>query len=159
MKKELNQNKYTRTLFKYLLVTIFIVLFGAIYEYFSFGVYSYFMIYAFAFPLGLGVLPVAFMLHSARIHASDDKEVSAGCYSQNPETLRKDPEIEGSLIPSLWHTGVAVLTVGSIFKGILDIYGTASTLTYVYWFAGGSLLLLALAIPLIYRAAKEINES
>ena len=151
MKKELNQSQYMRTVLKYLVITIIVALFGAIYEYFSFGVYSYFMIYAFAFPLVLGVLPAAFMLLSIRTHATDAS-------FRNPDTFQKCPENEGFLLPSLWHTGVAVLTVGSIFKGVLDIYGTTSTLTYVYWFAGGALLLLVLVILLIYRAAKEINE-
>ena len=40
-----------------LYITIFTAVFGAIYEHFSFGVYSYYMLYAFAIPLLLGVLP------------------------------------------------------------------------------------------------------
>ena len=44
----------------YLSVTVFSALFGAVYELFSHGVYSYCMIYAFAFPLLLGALPFVF---------------------------------------------------------------------------------------------------
>ena len=130
-------SKHGKTLVKYLIATVFCVIFGAIYEHFSFGVYSNYMIYAFGFPLILGVLPAAWMV------------------------LGRAPIssilIEHPLISCLWHTGVSILTVGSIFKGILDIYGTASALTYVYWFAGGSLLLLALVMPLLYKAARNIE--
>ena len=39
-----------------------LALFGAIYELFSHDVYSYYMIYAFAIPLLMGVLPYEAML-------------------------------------------------------------------------------------------------
>ena len=126
-------------LVKYILVTVFCAFFGAVYEHFSFGVYSNFMIYAFAFPLLLGVLPFG-LLQAGRKRA----EVREWIVSQ-PMMLK------------LWHTGAAVLTVGSLFKGILEIYGTVSALTPVYWFAGGVLLILALVIPLICRAAESIE--
>ena len=41
----------SRTAFVYLLVSLFCALFGAVYEVFSHEVYSFYMIYAFAFPL------------------------------------------------------------------------------------------------------------
>ena len=126
-------------LVKYILVTVFCAFFGAVYEHFSFGVYSNFMIYAFAFPLLLGVLPFG-LLQAGRKRA----EVLEWIVS-HPMMLK------------LWHTGAAVLTVGSLFKGILEIYGTVNALTPVYWFAGGVLLILALVIPLICRAAESIE--
>lgn len=45
----------------------------------------------------------------------------------------------------IWALGVATLAVGSAFRGVLDIYGTASPLVAVYWAAGCLLLVLALA--------------
>lgn len=48
----------------YLLAAIFCALFGAVYERFSHEVYSYYMIYAFAFPLVGGALP--YMLLGAK---------------------------------------------------------------------------------------------
>ena len=42
---------------RYLWISIFFAVFGGIYEYFSHGVYSYFMIYAFMIPLVLGTVP------------------------------------------------------------------------------------------------------
>lgn len=92
-------------------------LFGAVYERFSHGVYSYRMIYAFAFPLLLGVLPLYLI-----------------------EALRAP--LPGHIRWGLYHAGVATLTVGSLVSGALEIYGTTSPLIAVYWIAGEALTLL-----------------
>ncbi len=98
--------------FVYLLVSLFCILFGFIYERFSHEVYSGHMIYAFAYPLAGGVLPF---------------------YGLSVSSCRRMP---GRLALNLYHSGIAALTVGSIFKGILEIYGTANDLVRVYWFCG-----------------------
>ena len=110
--------------FRYLLVTIFTVLFGAVYELFSHGVYAYGMLYAFAFPLVGGVLP-ALLLKRQGIMLPSDVSLQ------------------------LWHFGISALTVGSLFSGALEIYGTSSRLTAVYWLAGGTCLLLSLLTTLL----------
>lgn len=92
-------------------------LFGAVYERFSHGVYSYRMIYAFAFPLLLSVLPL-YLIEALRAPLPDP--VHWGLY----------------------HAGVATLTVGSLVSGALEIYGTTSPLIAVYWIAGEALTLL-----------------
>lgn len=51
------RERMARAGFFYLAVTLVCAAFGAVYEIFSHGVYSYFMLYAFAFPLCGGVLP------------------------------------------------------------------------------------------------------
>lgn len=99
--------------------TVLLTLFGAIYELFSHGVYSYFMLYAFAIPLILGVLPYAMLL-----------------------LLEKYPR---NLFTNLWNTAIATLSVGSVFAGVLEIYGTTNSLIIVYPVAGGILLLLGIA--------------
>ena len=94
---------------------LFLALFGAVYEYFSHGVYSYYMLYAFAFPLGLGALPwCALALRAAH-------------------PLRTEPA-------RLWDSGVLTLAVGSVFRGVLDIYGTTNRLVVVYAIVGAALL-------------------
>ena len=98
-----------------LLASLFCAFFGAIYEVFSHGVYSYFMLYAFALPLCLGTLPAVLCGLRGRVFL---------------------PAASGKL----WGAGVAALTTGALFRGILDIYGTSSALSLVYWIAGGSLL-------------------
>ena len=100
-----------------LMVSIFFGLFGAAYELFSHQVYSYFMIYAFALPLVLGALPWALALRYG-------KRVRAG-------------------VPALWDAAVLTLTVGSVLRGVLDIYGTTSRLLMAYPVAAAVLALCA----------------
>jgi len=101
---------------------IFLAVFGSIYEIFSHGVYSYFMIYAFLIPLVLGVLPYGWLLYK-RAHP---------------------PRI----VLQLWNFGIAAFSVGSLIKGVLEIYGTTNLLWWFYpvigalCFAGVGLALL-----------------
>lgn len=101
------------------MVTIFSAAFGAVYELFSHGVYAYGMLYAFAFPLLFGLLP-AFLL------------------------ARYGRRFPSPVAWQLWHFGISALTVGSLFSGALEIYGTSSQLTMFYWLSGGLCLLLSL---------------
>lgn len=108
-----------RTAFAYLLTTIFTAVFGGVYEVFSHGVWSAFMVYAFSFPLILGVFPFSWL------------------------ALQRKP------LPGVWscrlhHAGVASLTIGSVMEGVLAIYGTTNHLTVWYWIAGCALLLAGL---------------
>ena len=103
----------------------FLGVFGAIYEHFSHGVYSPFMVFAFAVPLLLGVLVYGVLL-----------------------IAKKYP---GRAAVLLWNSGIAALSVGSVFKGVLDIYGTTNPLIVVYPVAGGILLLAAVAAAAILR--------
>ena len=120
---ESTQDARERLAFGYLLVTIFTALFGAVYELFSHGVYAYGMLYAFAFPLLGGVLP---------------------CLLQKRQGVR----LPSDTALQLWHFGISALTVGSLFSGALEIYGTNSRLTAVYWLAGGACLLLSVLTAL-----------
>ena len=116
----------------YVLAAVNVAVFSAIYEHFSFGVYSPFMIFAFVVPLLMGGL--VFLL------------------------LGRACKKTGSTVPALvckfWHAAVATLTVGFLFRGVLDIYGTSSSLGAVYWTASAvlaTLSLLALAITSCWR--------
>ena len=40
----------------------------------------------------------------------------------------------------LYSSGVAALTAGSVFQGVLEIYGTTNRLSAVYWILGALLL-------------------
>ena len=91
--------------------------FGAIYEHFSFGVYSNFMIYAFIYPLISGLL---LLFTVVRMHLPQARTLF------------------------LLHAGTAAFTVGSIAAGILHISGRDHKLLIVYPLLGGVLLLLTL---------------
>ncbi len=108
-----------KTGFVYIFITMFVALFGAVYERFSHEVFSYYMLYAFAFPLTGGVLP-SFCLFCS--HLKPPNRVSF----------------------NLYHSGIAALTTGSICKGILEIYGTTNHLVTVYWIVGVLLILSGL---------------
>lgn len=94
--------------------------FAAIYECFSHQVFSPFMLLAFLFPLLGGVIPCTLLLRA-------------------PAGKRVD-----EFSRCLYRSGIAALTVGSLFRGILEIYGTTSCLSAVYWIAGIGLLLAGL---------------
>lgn len=101
----------TRSILKiayiYLICTVLCAVVGAVYEKFSHEVYSYYMIYAFAIPLVLGAIPL----------------FGIGLFGKN---------IPGKFSLNAWNSGIATLTVGSFFKGVLDIYGTTNRLIAVY---------------------------
>ena len=113
--------------------TVFLALFGAVYELFSHEVYSYFMIYAFAVPLMLGVMPYALLLIS-----------------------RKVP---GRAALNLWNSGIAALSVGCVFRGVLEIYGTTNSLGAVYPIVGSLLLTIGLIIGIVGLQKKKRKKS
>ena len=116
----------------YVLAAVNAAVFSAIYEHFSFGVYSPFMIFAFAVPLLMGALPFLLL----------------------DRALKKTGSTVPALVCKFWHAAVATLTVGFLFRGVLDIYGTSSPLASVYWIASAmlaALSLLSLAITSYWR--------
>lgn len=115
-----------RTAFVYLLATCFTALFGGVYEIFSHGVWSAYMVYAFSFPLALGALPFSWL------------------------AMRKKA-LPCSWFCRLHHAGVATLTVGSVMEGALAIYGTTNHMTIWYWIIGSGLVLAAQVIRLLRR--------
>lgn len=117
----------------YLGAAVFTALFGAIYEAFSHEVYSYFMIYAFGIPLVMGALPMLLL----------------GLWG------RRQP---GRAALNAYASGLATLTVGSVFKGVLDIYGTTNSLCAVYLAAGAGLTLFGAVLYLVSgRAGKSVQ--
>lgn len=130
--------KITKVAFIYLLLSIFCALFGAVYEYFSYGVYSYYMIYAFAIPLVGGVLPAL---------------------SCSLLGIKKHP---GSVARNLYHCGIATFTVGSIIQGVLEIYGTTNNLIQWYWLVGIALVTIAVLVylgQLIWTLLRKTSSS
>lgn len=114
--------KYSRVALIYLIITVLCALFGAVYEYFSFGVYSYFMLYAFVFPLVGGAIPSL-------------------CIS-----LIRPEFSTWSICETLHHCAIATFTVGSIIQGVLEIYGTTNQAVQYYWYAGIAALLAAVLL-------------
>ena len=112
MRTELAKNRD-----RWLLATVGTVFFSAVYECFSHQVYSRAMILAFLYPLLGGLLPATLLMMKA--------ELQPGAWAR-----------------SLWGAGIASLTPGSLFRGVLEIYGTTSRLCAVYGLLGWTLLTL-----------------
>lgn len=106
----------------YLGISAFCIVFAAIYEYFSHEVYSVFMIFAFLIPFLGGTLVF---------------------YTIKRFTIKSMP---GESLVRLYNCGIATLTVGSIFQGVLEIYGTTNSLVNVYLVVGGLLVISAITI-------------
>lgn len=83
----------------YLCVTVFTAIFGAVYSAFGHGIISYPMKLAFLFPLVMGLIP-SFILSLN----------NSGVFPKLPARY-------------LWHSSISLLTIGSVLRGVLDIYG------------------------------------
>jgi hypothetical protein len=114
---------------RYEAATAFVLVLGAVYEYFSFGVWSGFMVYAFLFPLAGGVLP----LRSCCVRGGGSRLRQQGCGT----------------------AGIATFTAGCLFCGILEIYGTTNRLSGIYWIAGTVLLAAGVLLTAAEKAACE----
>ena len=112
--------------------TLFLVLFGAVYEMFSHGVFSFYMLYAFSIPLVFGVTLYLILLF-----------------------LRKYPD---RVFLNLWNSAIAAFSAGSVFKGVLEIYGTTNSLVIVYPICGYILAVSALASLLFAPVKKSRHE-
>lgn len=88
-----------------ILFAVFCIVFGAIYEAFSFGVFSYFMIYAFAFPLAAGITCIIMYMRKAR-------------------TSR--------IFLNLLNSAAVTAALGSLAAGVVEIYGTENRLLIIY---------------------------
>ena len=124
--------KALKIAFIYLLVSIFCAFFGGVYEHFGHGVFSFYMLYAFGFPLVGGALPFFAM----------------GLFN-----FKKFPSQSAR---NFHHCGIATLTVGSLIRGVLDIYGTTSVLSSVYWYIGPILILSGIVIY-VFSIVKKKN--
>lgn len=106
-----------RALRGYLWLTAFCVLFAVGYQAFGHGVISLSMSTMFLWPLFLGVLPALLLSKSRGIRLA-------------------------WWLLFAYRAGIATLIAGGAVIGIIEIYGTTSTLTPIYWYAGGTLALI-----------------
>lgn len=122
-----NRREMEKIVFNYLLGTVFCAVFGAVYEWFSHGVFSYYMLYAFMIPFLGGVIPFYCALYFRS-------------------------EFYGRLARRFHHFGISTLTVGCIFCGVLEIYGTTNRLTILYFIIGSIFSLLGIFMHLLVIA-------
>ena len=96
---EKNKKTVLKELILYIGITAFIAVFGIVYEQFSHNVDSSYMWFAWVWVLGFGVVPYLLIY------------------------LLPINKVPGTLSECFYNLGVAFLTVRSIFKGVLEIYG------------------------------------
>ena len=126
-------------------ISIFCAVFAAIYEFFSHGVYSKLMIFAFLIPLAGVVIPYTFLM--------------AWCYRRNSDLwrIRRTGILPDTFTLRLYQSSILTFTLGSIFLGMLEIYGTTNRLSKFYWIAGGLLLVFACLREAVRYARARIN--
>ena len=112
-----SKKRFKKTVIFYTLITIFFFVFSRIYEAFSFGETSVHMHYLFAVPLVGGII-LAILLkalpHFSRISLN------------------------------LWNSAVAIITAGTLFRGIVNLSGRSTTFDTPYWYVGIGFVFLTL---------------
>ena len=114
-----------KQIIKHFIISVFFFLFGVIYELFSHGVYSKYMIFAFLIPLILGLVFYA-LIHFLKLNNYFNKDFFG-----------------------IYNSSIYTLTLGCIIKGVLDIYGTTNKLLSIYFNAGVLLLVVAIIINMV----------
>ena len=106
---------------KYFILTIVCLVFATIYEIFSHGVYSPYMMFSCLIPFIFGVLINLILKNSEDFR---------------PSVISND----------IYKTSLLTFTLGSIMKGVLEIYGTTSKFLIVYLIMGMILLIISLIL-------------
>ena len=112
-----SKKRFKKTVISYTQITIFFFIFSRIYEAFSFGETSVHMYYLFAVPLVGGILLTMF--------------------------LKVLPQFSRMSL-NLWNSAVAILTTGTLFRGIVNLSGRSTTLDALYWYVGIAFVILTL---------------
>ena len=132
----LGKKRFKKTVISYTLITIFFFAFSRIYEAFSFGEISVHMHYLFAVPLIGGIL-LAILL--------------------------KAPPQFSRISFNLWNSAIAIITTGTLFRGIVNLSGRSTTLDAPYWYVGISFAILAILSiiihPLLTNKSSRVIES
>lgn len=151
MLKNIMADKNSRILFRYLAVSLFLILVSRIYSFFAHGVSSPWMTFLFAWPLFLGGIPS--LLRISGILPSDGSR-----HIRLPVPgLRKAGWGAGGADAffsaageDLYRFGIAAVTVGSLLQGIMEIAGTDSAYPG-YLLAAGTVMLTAGVLFYIVR--------
>ena len=132
----LGKKRFKKTVISYTLITIFFFAFSRIYEAFSFGETSVHMHYLFAVPLIGGILLAIFLKvlpHFSRISLN------------------------------LWNSAVAIITAGTLFRGIVNLSGRSTTLDTPYWYVGIGFAILAIITifinPYLWKSTNKVTKT
>ena len=102
-----------KTKYVFLAAAIFCLIFAIVYECFSHGVISWYMLLAWTVPALAGFMPMLVFQHR-----------------------KMAKYFPGCLARYCWYTWTGLFTLGMILRGVLDIYGTTNKLLNLYWKLG-----------------------
>ena len=132
----LGKERFKNTVISYTLITILFFAFSRIYEAFSFGERSIYMHYLFAVPLVGGILLTIFLKvlpHFSRISLN------------------------------LWNSAIAIITAGTLFRGIVNLSGRSTTLDAPYWYVGIGFAILAIVTifinPNLWKSTSKVTKT
>ena len=130
------KKRFKKTIISYTIITIFFFAFSRIYEAFSFGETSVHMHYLFTAPLVGGILLAIFLKvlpHFSRISLN------------------------------LWNSAVAIITAGTLFRGIVNLSGRSTTLDAPYWYVGIGFAILAIVTifinPNLWKSTSKVTKT
>lgn len=124
------KKRWKRSLITYAGLSIFLLIFGLVYQAFSYGETSLFMQGAYLIPL-----------------------VGGGLYL----LILKIYPLASRLSMNLWNSALATWTVGALLRGIINLSGRSTSFDLVYWLVGGGFLLLAI-LSLIFTQSQWQEE-
>ena len=131
-----NKKRFKKTVVSYTLITIFFFAFSRIYEAFSFGETSVHMHYLFAVPLVGGIILVIL--------------------------LKALPQFS-RISFNLWNSAVAIITAGTLFRGIVNLSGRSTTLDAPYWYVGIGFAILAIITtfinPNLWKSTSKVTKT
>ena len=119
----LGKKRFKKTAISYTVITILFFAFSRIYEAFSFGETSGHMHYLFTVPLVGGII-LAILLKAL------------------PYFSR--------ISLNLWNSAIAIITTGTLFRGIVNLSGRSTTLDAPYGYVGISFAILAILSIIIH---------
>lgn len=133
------------TLYKKYLVrngaaAVFLLVFALIYEHFSHGVVSGYMLGAWLIPLARSI-PYLYIERLYRQHLAECDEQRCAAAS------------------GLWQLGIFTLSQGFVMKGIIEIYGTTNRWTAVYVPAAALLFITAAGVAVVKRKGPRGSRS
>ena len=132
----LGKKRFKKTAISYTLITIFFFAFSRIYESFSYGETSVHMHYLFAVPLVGGIILVIL--------------------------LKALPQFS-RISFNLWNSAVAIITAGTLFRGIVNLSGRSTTLDTPYWYVGIGFAILAIITifinPNLWKSTSKVTKT
>ena len=134
MSTSANKRHYVRSAVLCSILIALLFVFGTVYDHFSRGVHSDFMRFSFLVPLVLCVIPYALL------------------------SLRKNA-FSSRLAFNVYNSGVGILCLACIFKGVVYIAGTESRYVIPLFIAGGAVVLAGTVIYFVSFISNKKNKS